>query len=59
MTMIRFQYIALISSVAIQEQLACIPKRLCFYEDAAKVVQRRTVPNFKKSFEKAVRTAWR
>ena len=61
MTMIRFQCIALISSVAIQEQLARIPKRLRFYEDAAKVVQRRMVPNFKKSFERAVRTArrWR
>ena len=57
MTMIRFQCIALISSVAIQEQLAHIPKRLRFYEDAAKVVQRRMVPNFKKSFERAVRTA--
>ena len=31
--------------------------RLRFYEDAAKVVQRRMVPNFKKSFERAVRTA--
>ena len=30
-----------------------------FYEDAAKVVQRRMVPNFKKSFERAVRTARR
>ena len=54
MTMIRFQCIALISSVAIQEQLARIPRRLRFYEDAAKVVQRRMVPNFKKSFERAV-----
>ena len=34
-------------------------KRLRFYEDAAKVVQRRMVPNFKKSFERAVRTARR
>jgi len=59
MTMIRFQCIALISSVAIQEQLARIPERLSFYEDAAKVVQRRMVPNFKKSFERAVRTARR
>ena len=59
MTMIRFQCIALISSVAIQEQLARIPKRLRFYEDAAKVEQRRMVPNFKKSFERAVRTARR
>ena len=59
MTMIRFQCIALIRSVAIQEQLARIPKRLRFYEDAAKVVQRRMVPNFKRSFERAVRTAWR
>jgi len=59
MTMIRFQCIALISSVTIQEQLARIPKRLSFYEDAAKVVQRRMVPNFKKSFERAVRTARR
>jgi len=57
--MIRFQCIALISSVAIQEQLARIPKRLRFYGDAAKVVQRRMVPNFKKSFERAVRTARR
>ena len=39
--------------------LARIPKRLRFYEDAAKVVQRRMVPNFKKSFERAVRTARR
>ena len=39
--------------------LARIPKRLRFYEDAAKVVQRRMVPNFKKSFERAVRSAWR
>ena len=30
-----------------------------FCEDAAKVVQRRTGPNFKKSFERAVRTARR
>jgi len=36
-----------------------IPKRLRFYEDAAKVVQRRMVPNFRKSFEGAVRTARR
>jgi NAD(P)-dependent dehydrogenase (short-subunit alcohol dehydrogenase family) len=36
-----------------------IPKRLRFYEDAAKVVQRGMVPNFKKSFERAVRTARR
>ena len=34
-------------------------ERLLFYEDAAKVVQRRMVPNFKKSFERAVRTARR
>ena len=39
--------------------LARIPKRLRFYEDAAKVVQRRMVPNFKKSFERALRTARR
>jgi len=39
--------------------LARIPKRLRFYEDAAKVLQRRMVPNFKKSFEKALRTAQR
>jgi hypothetical protein len=39
--------------------LACIPKRLRFYEDAAKVVQRRLVLNFKESFERAVRTARR
>ena len=37
--------------------LARILKRLRFYEDAAKVVQRRVVANFKKSFESAVRTA--
>ena len=36
--------------------LACIPKRLRFYEDATQVAQRRMVPNFKKSFERAVRT---
>ena len=59
MTMIRFQCIALISSVAIQEQLARIPKRLRFYEDAAKLVEKRMVPNFKKSFEGAVRMARR
>ena len=34
--------------------MARIPKRLRFYQDAAKVVQRRMVPNFKKSFERAV-----
>jgi len=34
-------------------------ERLRFYEDAPKVVQRRMVPNFKKSFERAVRTARR
>ena len=39
--------------------LARISKRLRFYEDAAKVVQRRMVPNFRKSFERAVRTARR
>jgi hypothetical protein len=39
--------------------LARIPKRLRFYEDAAKVVQRRMVPNFKKSFEQALKTARR
>ena len=33
--------------------LARIPKRQRFYEAAAKVVQRRMVPNFKKSFERA------
>ena len=59
MTMIRFQCMALISSVATQAQLARIPKRLRFYEDMAKVVQRRIVPNFKRSFERAVRTARR
>ena len=54
MTMIRFQCIALISSVAIQEQLARIPKRLHFYEDMAKVAQRRMVPNFKGSFDRSM-----
>ena len=39
--------------------LARIPKRLRFYEDGAEVVQRRMVLNFKKSFERAVRTARR
>jgi|GEM_PF-5699995 len=39
--------------------MARIPKRLRFYEDAANVVQRRLVSNFKKSFERAVRTARR
>jgi len=39
--------------------MARIPRRLRFYEDEAKVVQRRMVPNFKKSFERAVRTARR
>jgi hypothetical protein len=39
--------------------LARIPKRLRLYEDAAKVVQRRMVPNFKKSFESAMRPARR
>ena len=34
-------------------------ERLRFYEDAAKVVQRRMGPNFKKSFDRAVRTARR
>ena len=34
-------------------------KRLRFYEDAAKTVQRRMVPNFRKSFEGMVRTARR
>jgi len=37
--------------------LVRIPKRLGFYEDSAKVVQRRMMPNFKKSFERAVRMA--
>jgi len=36
-----------------------ILKWLRFYEEAAKVVQRRMVPNFKKLFERAVRTAQR
>ena len=40
-------------------QMARISKRLRFYEDAAKVVQRRMVLNFKKSFERAVRTVRR
>jgi len=39
--------------------MARIPKRLRFYEDAAKVVQRRMVPNFKKSFAQALKTARR
>ena len=39
--------------------LARIPERLRFNEDAAKMVQRRMVPSFKKSFERAVRTARR
>ena len=39
--------------------LARIPKRLRFYEDMAKVVQKQMVLNFKKSFERAVRTARR
>ena len=47
----------LISTVS--STVARIPKRLHFYEDAVKVVQRRMVPNFKKSFERAVRTARR
>ena len=34
-------------------------ERLRFYEDAAKVVQKQMVPNFRKSFERAVRTARR
>ena len=34
--------------------LSRVPKRLRFYEDAAKVVQRRMVPNFKKAFERTV-----
>ena len=38
---------------------ATIPKRLSFYEDAAKVVQRRLVPNFRQSFDRAMRTARR
>ena len=37
--------------------MARIPKRLRFYEDVTKVVRKRMVPNFKKSFERAVRTA--
>ena len=32
--------------------LARIPKRRRFYEDAAKVVQKRMVLNFRKSFER-------
>ena len=32
--------------------LARIPKRLRFYGDAAKVVRKRMVPNFRKSFER-------
>jgi len=43
----------------ILEKQAKVPKQLRFYEDAAKVVQRRMVPNFKKSFERALRTARR
>jgi len=39
--------------------MARIPKRLRFYEDAARVVQRRMVPNCKQSFERAVRAALR
>ena len=39
--------------------LARIPKRLSIYEDAAKVVQKRVVPNCKQSSERAVRTARR
>jgi len=39
--------------------MARISKRPRFYEDAAKVVQQRMVSNFKKSFERAVRTARR
>ncbi|MBI06489.1 MAG: hypothetical protein CMM54_05860 [Rhodospirillaceae bacterium] len=39
--------------------LARIPKQLRFYEDSAKVVQRRLAPNFRKSFEKALRSAKR
>lgn len=37
--------------------LARIPKRFNFYEDAAKVVKRRMIPNFRKSFRNALRTA--
>ena len=47
------------SSKGLGARLARIPNRHRFYEDAAKVVQRRMVPNFKKSFERAVRTARR
>jgi len=39
--------------------MARIPKRLRFYEDAAKVVQKRMVPNLKQSFKRAVQTARR
>jgi hypothetical protein len=37
------------------EPLARILKRLRFYEDMAKVVERRVVLSFKKSFERAAR----
>ena len=39
--------------------LARIPKRLRFYEDTVKVVQRRMMLNFRKSFERAMRTVRR
>ena len=39
--------------------MARIPKRPRFYEGAATGVRKRMVPNFKKSFERAVRTARR
>jgi len=37
--------------------LVRIPKRVRFYEDSAKMVQSPVMPNFKKSFERAVRMA--
>lgn len=43
----------------ILEPRAKITKSLRFYEDAAKVVQRRLAPNFRQSFDKAMRTAKR
>jgi len=43
----------------ILEKQANVPKQLGFYEDAAKVVQRRLVPNFRQSFDRAMRTARR
>ncbi len=46
-------------SVSNNNRVKIVDELLRFYKDAAKVVQKRMVPNLKQSFKRAVQTARR